>query len=796
MNERTMTLKHLVVFCLLAFLLALAGCARQKATQSIKPRPQPASAPLATIEAIAAFEEEGRVQVSIKADKPLTYTSVKQPDPLAVLLFFPNTKLGQLPSQLPGQDPVIKAIKTAAAANANTARVEILLAKDVPYKVEELGNRLLLSFGTKEAAPQAESAADKAPQPESSAGMPAAEVTVAKDNTKPAAVRVKAGGRPAWINKIDFLAEPKGKSTIVIGTTVPADYKLVKKTSKRLELQLFNTKIPTYRRRALITTRFESAVNRITPVQKSSKQVSVVIELRESVPYFTERSGNLILVHFEASRVPPKPLEQAHLPAWKKVLSSTGEPSTTGGRELAVSKPAEVAPQAGRVTTPAGPSAGAKAAAPTLSEELEAAAVDSPWLTTRKKHYTGEKIALDFYETDIKNVFRILRDVSGKNFAIDKDVTGKVTMTLDKPVPWDQILDLVLRMNQLGMSVEGDVIRIATLDTLKKEDDLRKAQMEALKKAKEQAKELEPLETKYIPVSYSNAKTEILPHIEKILSPKRGSATVDEKNNQIIITDTAAKIRQAEEIIKRIDRVTSQVLIEARVVEVSENWSKTLGIVWNSTYGPGNLFGSGISSTYDFAMNFPSSGATSGMGFNFSRVSGGIPFVLNAQINALEAEGQGRILSSPKILTLDNKTARIKQGLEYPYLERDSSGGASVKFKKIDLLLEVTPHVTPDNRISLSIFITKNDVASVTDGVPSVATNEAETELLVNDGDTIVIGGIIKTTSNSSTSGFPLLSKIPILGWLFKNNTKSQQKNELLIFMTPRIVQLEQNNTM
>jgi type IV pilus assembly protein PilQ len=154
--------------------------------------------------------------------------------------------------------------------------------------------------------------------------------------------------------------------------------------------------------------------------------------------------------------------------------------------------------------------------------------------------------------------------------------------------------------------------------------------------------------------------------------------------------------------------------------------------------------------------------------------------------------GKGRILSSPKILTLDNKKAKIKQGVEYAYLERDSSGGSSVKFKNIDLLLEVTPHVTPDDRISLIIYITKNDVAGITSGVPNVATNEAQTELLVNDGDTVVIGGIIKKTENLGETAFPVLSKIPVLGWAFKNRTDRSSNNELLIFITPRIVQLEQ----
>jgi type IV pilus assembly protein PilQ len=346
-------------------------------------------------------------------------------------------------------------------------------------------------------------------------------------------------------------------------------------------------------------------------------------------------------------------------------------------------------------------------------------------------------------------------------------------------------------MNQLGMTQEGDIVRIATLSTLKTEDDLRKAKLEALRKAREEARALEPLVTRYIPVSYSSAEAEVKPHVEKILTPDRGSVTVDAKNNQVIVTDTAAKVRQAEDIIRRIDKVTAQVVIEARVVEVSNNFSKELGINWNTSYGPGVIPGLEWATSTDMAMNFPSAGATSTIGISFSRLSG-VPFVLNATLNALETKGEGRILSAPKILTLDNKKASIKQGLEYPYQERDSSGGSSVKFKNIDLLLEVTPHVTPDDRISLVLYITKNDVAGVTAGVPSVATNEAKTELLVNDGDTVVIGGIIKTVGNTAKSAFPGLHRIPVLGWLFQNNNETEQSNELLIFITPRIVQLEQ----
>ena len=364
-------------------------------------------------------------------------------------------------------------------------------------------------------------------------------------------------------------------------------------------------------------------------------------------------------------------------------------------------------------------------------------------------------------------------------------------MTLDKPVPWDQVLDLVLRMNQLGKVHEDTIIRIATLNTLKSEEELKAAKIAAAQEVLQQEKALEPLVTEYIAVNYSNATTEILPHIKNILTPERGTVSVDTRNNQIILTDTADKVWQAKEIVNRIDKVTPQVIIEARIAEVNTDVSSEFGFDWDLNVGPsnndflnGNLAG-------DMAMNFPAAAANSSIGFNFAKLTG-TPFVLNARLNALETNGDGKIISSPKIVTLDNKKAKIKQGIEYPYLERDDTGGSSVSFKDIDLLLEVTPHVTPDNRVSMEIIITKNDIDSITNGVPSLSTNEAETELLVNDGDTIVIGGIMKTRKINASRGFPWLSKIPVLGWFFKTESDSKESSELLIFITPKIVKLEQ----
>ncbi|MFO7665006.1 MAG: type IV pilus secretin PilQ [Desulfobacterales bacterium] len=602
------------------------------------------------------------------------------------------------------------------------------------------------------------------------------------DSTKenPVAERVK----PAWVNKIDFSSEENGKSTLLIGTTRPVEYNIKKISDKLLHLQLNNTNISTSRKRPLITTRFNSAVDRIMPVQKPvMKNRSIIaIELRESVPYVVEQSDGFLRVNFEASSLPPMPENEADLPEWKEVLSRTTIEAVEAEKEESVKKQT----------------------------------AESKTLLEPERKYTGEKIALDFFDTDIKNVFRILREVSGKNFAIDKGVTGKVTLSLEKPVPWDQVLDLVLKMNQLGMIHEGDIVRIAPLETIKKEEELKQAKFIADQKSKEQQKSLEELVVEYIPVNYSNAKSEILPHLEKIKTKDRGNISVDERTNLIIMTDVAEVIKQAKAIVKKLDRVTPQVIIEARIVEASTNFSREIGTSWGSGIGvqPSSLLPTPVGTvtsidnrvgvgpergfdtfqgTYgvNTAINFPTSSNAASIGFNFVKIAG-TPLLLNAKLQAMEAQGEGKIVSAPKIVTLDNKEATIKQGLRYPYNKLDTSGNTTTVFEDVDLELKVKPHVTPDDRISMVIKIKKRDLGNIISGQQSFTTKEAETELLINDGETVVIGGIIKTVKSSGGSGVPGLSMIPILGWLFKTDTDTDNKEELLIFITPKIVMLDQ----
>jgi len=360
-------------------------------------------------------------------------------------------------------------------------------------------------------------------------------------------------------------------------------------------------------------------------------------------------------------------------------------------------------------------------------------------------------------------------------------------------VPWDQILDLVLKMNSLGKKMEGNVIRIATTDTLAKEENERQEAIAARQKSEEQKKALEPLVTEYIPVNYSDAKADIEPHISKLLTPDRGKISVDTRTNMLIITDTQAKIAQANELIYRLDRVTPQIMIEAKVVEVTKEFSRRFGINWNLSND------SDVTSNFVDDYSVSINGANVGVSgdFSFFGLFGSSRSALNAQLEASEEQGDVRIVSSPRILTLDNKKAMIKQGEEISYLERDDSGGSSVAYKNVDLLLEVTPHVTPDNRISMAVRVTKNDVAGTSpDGAPTLATNEAETELLVNNNDTVVIGGVVKATQSQDTDGVPFLAGIPGLGYLFGRKIKTDDRNELLIFLTPSIVQLEQKRHM
>ncbi|MGB9498745.1 MAG: type IV pilus secretin PilQ [Dissulfuribacterales bacterium] len=719
----------------------------------------------------ASTDETGKILIS--ANQELNYTSVKQYDPIGVILFFPDTSLGGLQPEYTPDSNIIASIKTSMSPDQGNARLEVVLKKDLAYSVKRMGTDIEISFqGGQISPPMAQAPApsvisdrtpvqaDSGDQTDLDEGQ--AQVTGTPEVQTPSAEGIST--TPSSVNRIDFLSKESGKSSIIIGTTHPVKYEIDKISQRTLKVSLANCRLPEFRKhRPLITTRFESAVDRITPVQKDTG-TDVIIELRQWVPYRPVQEDNLLTVYFDASSIGPRPFEAAQLPLWQQVLDEVtiAEAEEEGGAAV----PDKIANE----------------------EEQYLAGIG------KQKHYTGQKIALDFYKIDIKNVFRIIQQVSGKNYAIDKNVNGEVTIFLEKPVPWDQALDLVLRMNQLGKIEQGDIVRIATQATLKQEEQLVQQKLVALRKRKAEQRKLEPLLTEYIPINYANAGSEILPHIQSLLTKERGNASVDHRNNQLILTDTKEVLEKAHEVITNIDKVTPQVIIEARIVEVNDHFVREVGLSLNVSGE--DIYRSDLNGQYSYgiALNNEISATPAGeIGFNFTRLDAwGTPVVLDAALKAMESEGTGKIISSPKILTLDNKQALIKQGERIPY-QTVEDDDVEIEWEDIDLLLNVIPHVTPDKRISMVVKVTKNEITGyIPTGEPRISTNEVETEFLVNDGETIVIGGVVKRNLTFDETGFPLLKDIPMIGWLFKSVKKEDKKKEMLIFLTPTIIQLEQ----
>jgi type IV pilus assembly protein PilQ len=723
-----------------------AGCAGKTATKPEAVEGEPAAS-ASVIEEITVTEEEAAVVVLIKGNEPLTYSAIKHQVPLGVVLYFPNTLLEGVEESLTPESPLIENIVVSQPEEQEgLSRVQINLSADVPYEVNQEENRIYVQFVTSPA---------EQVMGEEAVAVTATEAAEAADmEPAPEPAEAEATGELTWLNRINFLMMEQGKSRVIVRTTSPVQYDTERPSPNRVLLKLYNVKIPTFEKRPLITTRFNSAVDRVVPVQtdKMGNTAIIAMELREAVPYRVEQQENVYFVDFEPSTIPPRPLPDVDMPQWQQVMTET---------EAALAPPPEIASVEEDVTTESG------------------------------KVFTGQKISLDFQDADIRNVFRILNEISGKNFIIGSNVKGKVTLKLDN-VPWDQVLDLVTRMNKLGIDEEGNIIRIAPLATLE-------AEKKAAESARQAMEEVAPLVTEYIAINYSEASA-MRAHLNEIKT-ERGTVSLDERTNMIIMTDVKEAIDRAKDVVERLDVVTRQVLIEARIVEASTNFSREIGIQWGfdhaSESGEGPYgFSGATGGDNNYAVNLPPAAATSGIDFVFSKWPGSTTsLTINASLKLAEAEGKLKIISAPKILTMDNKKAYIEQGSEIPY-QKDEDGTISTSFVKAVLSLEVTPHVTMDNRIDIEITATKDapDFSQAVQGQPAIDKKQATTELLVNNGETIVIGGIITETKSVNEARVPGLGKIPVIGYLFKNRSKRTERTELLIFVTTTIVDVEQQS--
>ncbi len=437
--------------------------------------------------------------------------------------------------------------------------------------------------------------------------------------------------------------------------------------------------------------------------------------------------------------------------------------------------------------------------------------------------YTGQKVSFDYQGIDIRNALRLIAEMSDMNIIMGEDVQGKLTMRLEN-VPWDQALDIILDSQSLGKVVQGNVMRIAPISVL------AKAQQEKLE-ANQNASELAPLLTEFISLNFAKA-SDVKAMLETVqeadtassttgtaaptaslssaassgMLSARGSFVVDERTNTLIVKDTQDSINSIKRLIARVDRPVKQVMIEARIVEATDNFTRDLGVRWGgqvagkggrvstqlSNSAAGGVVGGigGNAPPGGFLVDLPAAvGAGAGGQIGFAVGALNNAFNLNLELSAAEADDKIKIISNPRVVTTNMKKATINQGTQIPFTST-SINGSTTEFKTANLGLEVTPQITADNRLILVVKATKDSpgAAAVAGGQPTIDTKQVETEIFMNNGETIVIGGIYTRNNTNNTAGVPFFSKIPILGWLFKTNTKTDNKTELLIFITPTIL--------
>ncbi|TCV82202.1 type IV pilus secretin PilQ [Sulfurirhabdus autotrophica] len=416
-----------------------------------------------------------------------------------------------------------------------------------------------------------------------------------------------------------------------------------------------------------------------------------------------------------------------------------------------------------------------------------------------KSKYSGEKLSLNFQNVEIRSVLQVIADFTGLNIITSDTVSGNLTLRL-KDVPWDQALDIILQSKGLSMRKNGNVILIAPSEELATKEKLDL-------EARQQISELEATQTESYQLKYQKGaamKALLSDEKQKLLS-KRGSVVVDERTNTLFIQDTASKLDEIRKLINQIDVPVRQVMIESRIVEATDSFTKELGarlgvqnkgsINTTSTGFSGNLSNSAslaagavASGGGNLNVSLPVTGAAGS--FALTLLDRGASSIINLEISALQSDGRGKIISSPRVITADQTEATIESGTEIPYQQASSSGATTVAFKKAVLSLKVKPQITPDDNVLMELQVNKDtpDYDHITAGVPPLLTKQINTQVLVENGGTVVIGGIYTQNQTESLTKVPLLGDIPVLGYLFKTKRNQDDKAELLIFITPKIL--------
>lgn len=718
--------------------------------------------------------DSGGAQVVVSFSSQPTYTARLDQNGRRLIVDVPGADIKGAPAAITRRTGVVGGVMAQAfkSGDTKTTRVLVTLLDEAKYGVKVDGNRLLISL-----VPGKTGVIDepRVKRIQSEAAEPT------RDET-------------ARVSDVRF-EHSKLEDKVLIDLSHVAKFRQGGGERGRASLILEGAQLPEALVRKLDVSAFGGLVSAVSSyVDPKTKNVIVEVESESNVATQIAKNGsNLVWSFFKPGTLPS---------------TRTGV-ARDGG---AARKTQTVHVEDSYADIPA-VHAGYAGGGVEQSTETEQAAAVTPSLLgqARRGGYTGRRIDLDLKDADVHNVLRLLADVGRVNIITADNVSGNVSIRM-RNVPWDQALDVVLQSKSLGMVRQGNMIRVAPLADLEKEREMAIAR-------RKQEMQLAPLETRLIPVSYAEAQ-EIQARAKDLLS-ERGSIAVDERTNVMIVRDVAGNLNQIEELTRSLDTQTPQVLVEARIVEATSRYLRDVGIQWGGdasfSAATGNPTGlafpnsvgvvggasdantptaglSPFSNTVanpNFAVNLPATvgtGQGGAIGLSFGSIDNTIN--LAVRLSAAESSGMLRILSSPRILTLDNQQARISQGTLIPF-SQISAQGVQTTFQEAKLQLLVKPHVTADGSISMKVKINRDEPdfnQTSARGDPTILKREAETSLLVMDGHTAVIGGIFTRNTGRNLDQVPFFGDIPLLGLLFQRRRASDTRGELVIFLTPRIV--------
>jgi type IV pilus assembly protein PilQ len=770
----TQPLKVCWLIILISFITAINGCATKEPTTDLQQGSQ------IVLTKIEPREVDGKTEIIIEANGPiLQYTSFQLSDPLRLVVDIGSSSIGQLQDRIAVNSGGVTSITPVQMDNLS--RIEFGLSQAVDSKVYQSDGKLVVELGKPVTGAQTAS--------ETAIAAPATESSIPETVTAPTTTP-ELGQPPLEAAKIvTAVRASAGKEGVQVVITGDGAMKpnafLVGSRKLVVDIPGVQSRV---KQRVIPVRKGGLDKVRVGQHPAPDQKVRVVLDLTRTLNYNVTSQGNKVLIAM--SEGPSARAEQAQ-PQEKSVTPEQAMPATAE-KESSV----QAVPPTAAVT-------------PVTHERPKAAKSEfdtaETSVLTGGSGFTGRKISLDLQDADLVNVMRLFAEVANLNIILAPDVKGKVTVRMMN-VPWDQAMSIILKMNGLGYSLEDHVLRIASISALAKQD-------EDELKAKETKKKAEDLVTRIIPINYSTAAT-IETTIKKSLSP-RGETVTDTRTNTLIVKDIPRNVEEVVALVKILDKPIAQIMIEARIVEASVTFSRQIGVQWGGTFSAdaahgnptglqfpntigvtgGPSMGTTPSGNGNFIVNMPAAaGAGTGggaIGFTFGSLSKAVN--LDLVLSALESTGEGKIISSPKVSALDNKEAKIEQGQSVPY-STTSASGTQIQFIDAKLSLTVTPHATPDGKIFMKIQATKNapDTSILgANGQPSIRKNEATTEILLTDGETAVIGGILTTDRTVSYTKVPFFGDIPLIGWLFKTKTTSENKGELLIFITPRIIHQE-----